>query len=448
MLGAVGVHAIDHGGIAGADPQPAGRVDGQRPDVFLVGIEERLRGAVGLDRVDAPVRARSRRRRACRRRRRRRRCSRRRRRPSLPAGPAATRSTRPSPPVPAQSVPSARLGETPDLRGRGRQPVRQLRVPAVSDAVEADEDAVGRAAAGNRPAVAMVQNVGPDARRRATSPRPAASRSSRRRERWHRHREARRLLRGRCSVIGQLARAADRAIEALLPGADDGLRDRARRGDGRVGVEHGPDGRRQRRQRLAADDRAGARCDAAGRRSGCCAASRSAASSSAGQFVGLAGLAARAVRARSSVGRVARRAASAGRRACAGIVTGIDDRRAWRRGSRAAAPAACASRRAAAASCRARRARSSCSRCCSATRSVTSMRSGSDGRNSFVAATPIGAAIAPRRRAVSAVSPENDVVDRRPCRRRRTRPCRDAAIDSDAGLALVGRRASSAPRRR
>ena len=167
--GARGAVAFDHidaavGRGGGVHARAATR-DGE--DVGLVGVERRLLRLAGAQAKHAAVAAR--------------------------AGPQ--RAVR-------------RLGQAPDLRRRGRQPVRQLR-PGADDAVEADEHAVGRApqevgGGGDRPE----RRTGRERERRdAASARAARIRSSAVEPRSERvaHHE---VTRGQRQ--DQLARAADR----------------------------------------------------------------------------------------------------------------------------------------------------------------------------------------------------------------------------------------------
>ncbi len=50
-----GVNAIDDGRIPSPDPEPAGCIDVECPDVLFLRVEERLRAAVGLDGIHAAI---------------------------------------------------------------------------------------------------------------------------------------------------------------------------------------------------------------------------------------------------------------------------------------------------------------------------------------------------------------------------------------------------------
>jgi hypothetical protein len=55
---AICIDPVDDRWISSANPQPAHRIDMERPDAFLLGVEEWPRGSVGLDRVDPSIRSR------------------------------------------------------------------------------------------------------------------------------------------------------------------------------------------------------------------------------------------------------------------------------------------------------------------------------------------------------------------------------------------------------
>ena len=141
---AVRIHAVNHGGGAGADPELPLAVNGERPDVLLFRIEERPRGARAVDDVDATVgrgrkvgsRARHRdgEHRAL-----------------VRGGGRFFRLSRPEPEeaaVPAGPRPDRAVGagrQAPDLRWRRRQSGCELRAERYN-AVEPDQHPAGRAA--------------------------------------------------------------------------------------------------------------------------------------------------------------------------------------------------------------------------------------------------------------------------------------------------------------
>ena len=190
---AVGVDAIDDRRIAGADPEPARRVDGERPDVFLAPDRRtRARGAVAVDDVDLAVGAGRGVDARAGRRRSRRRCSRRRRRPFLRADPAGGGSRgrrRRCRPRACRPAPAARLQIC-----AGVDVSRFVSCgPAVSVPSRLDEDAVRRALQKLGRRRRRSRTSGPDARDDDDAPRrrPAAASSRRARRRRHEHREGR-----------------------------------------------------------------------------------------------------------------------------------------------------------------------------------------------------------------------------------------------------------------
>ncbi len=204
-----------HRRVARADPEPAGAVHGERPDIFFSRVEIYARGCTALDDIDLAVRA-------CRR------VDPRSRNDDgehvvlvgIENGFFMLTGTNPDDAAVAAGAGPERAvrtgGQAPDLRRRGAQRVRELR-PWGQRAVAIDQDAVRRA-------FQQLTGRADDPEGRAGGDRKRSERSRERTgeqqtAREQRHRDGA-LLRGG-EGNGNFARSFHDAIEALLPSPDD-----------------------------------------------------------------------------------------------------------------------------------------------------------------------------------------------------------------------------------